>query len=398
MGENMQEYIGFRLHDGEYAIPILRVREIIDMPELTILPLSPDYLKGVMNLRGAIVPVLSMKRLMNLPENGAENTKVLVISCGSITYGAAVDRITGVIRIDKDSFEPADGLPNIDARQVEAVVRINNRAVIILNPKGLIPVDDPSLLEDRIDVRDAGDGSVAVSRTVQTMAGPVQTTEIKDAKEFLEHRKAAAPNDPKNEIFDFMVRFMASIAAHDYEEADAAVQNILNKGQGDLFQEVGKITRRLHDTVKGFRDAIDPRLKEIARQNMPSAVDKLQYVIEQTEEAAHKTMSVVEKYILQMDELADHIRPIKEPAESAAYLKKFKNSLEDDLTDILTTQSFQDITGQAIKKVITLVNEIEAELVRLITTFGIKMEQPGPAQTHRVSQEDVDDLLKEFGF
>lgn len=395
----MQEYIGFRLHDGEYAIPILRVREIIDMPEVTELPLSPDYLKGVMNLRGSIVPVLCIKKLINLPENGTNNAKVIVISCGCMTYGVVVDRITGVIRIDKGALEPADSLPSIDARYVEAVAKSSGRVVVILNPKGLIPVDDPSLLEDiKATVQESKEGTVEVTRTVHTMAGPVQITEIKDAREFLELRRASEPNDPKNEIFDSMVQFMTSIAAHDYKKAEAAVQNILSNGQGDLFREVGKITRRLHDTVKGFRDAIDPRLKEIMRQNMPTAVDKLQYVIDKTEEAAHKTMSVVEKYILQMDELADHIRAIKEPSESAAYLKKFKNSLEDDLTDILTTQSFQDITGQTIKRVITLVSEIEAELVRLIENFGIKIEQHDPAQAQMVSQEDVDHLLKEFGF
>jgi chemotaxis protein CheZ len=112
-------------------------------------------------------------------------------------------------------------------------------------------------------------------------------------------------------------------------------------------------------------------------------------------------MSIVERHILKMDELALHIRNIKEPEESVTYLKTFKNGLEDDLTEILTTQSFQDLTGQTIKKVIKLVGEIEEELVRLIASFGVKIEQG--AKTERitpeeVSQADVDDLLKDFGF
>jgi chemotaxis protein CheZ len=109
----------------------------------------------------------------------------------------------------------------------------------------------------------------------------------------------------------------------------------------------------------------------------------------------------VEKYTLRMDELGAHIRQIQGPPETIAYLKSFKNGLEDDLTEILTTQSFQDLTGQTIKKVITLVNDIEAELVRLITSFGVKIES-GSAQpvavAEKVSQSDVDDLLKELGF
>jgi chemotaxis protein CheZ len=102
-----------------------------------------------------------------------------------------------------------------------------------------------------------------------------------------------------------------------------------------------------------------------------------------------------------MDELAAHVRKLQGPPETIAYLKEFKNGFEDDLTEILTTQSFQDLTGQTIKKVITLVNEIEAELVRLITSFGVKIES-GVAEpvavAEKVSQSDVDDLLKELGF
>ncbi|HEX8947769.1 MAG TPA: protein phosphatase CheZ, partial [Dissulfurispiraceae bacterium] len=124
-------------------------------------------------------------------------------------------------------------------------------------------------------------------------------------------------------------------------------------------------------------------------------------VIEKTEEAANKTMGIVEKYTLSMDDLATHIRNIKEPAESLNYLKSFKNSLEDDLTEILTTQSFQDLTGQTIKKVIKLVGDIEEELVRLIATFGVKIDtgtRADLAQPEQVSQAGVDDLLKDFGF
>jgi chemotaxis protein CheZ len=172
-------------------------------------------------------------------------------------------------------------------------------------------------------------------------------------------------------------------------------------GQVDLFKQVGKVTRKLHDSIKNFKEALDPRLKDMAMTEMPSAIDKLNYVIERTEEAANKTMGIVEKYILTMDDLSTHIRNVKEPEASVQFLKKFKNGLEDDLTEILTTQSFQDLTGQTLKKVITLVGDIEEELVSLITNFGVKTESGGKPQAvaaENVSQEGVDDLLNEFGF
>jgi chemotaxis protein CheZ len=201
---------------------------------------------------------------------------------------------------------------------------------------------------------------------------------------------------------------MESVSAGDYEKADTLIQGLMQSppgqapsGQDDLFKEVGKVTRKLHDSIKSFKEALDPRLKDMAIKDMPSAIDRLQFVIEKTEDAANKTMGIVEKYIITMDELSSHVRNIKEPQASAEYLKKFKNELEDDLTEILTTQSFQDLTGQTLKKVITLVGDIEKELVSLIATFGVKSEQSAQVTTlaeEKVSQEGVDDLLKEFGF
>ncbi|MBI5639175.1 MAG: protein phosphatase CheZ, partial [Nitrospirae bacterium] len=187
-------------------------------------------------------------------------------------------------------------------------------------------------------------------------------------------KKGIDPNDPRFVIFDDMMNFINALAEQDNDKADACIQSIIKKGQGDLFNEVGKVTRKLHDSVRSFKEALDPRLKGLAATEMPNAVDRLHFVIDKTEEAANKTMSIIEKYILMMDELSTHIRNLQGPPESAEYLRKFKNGLEDDLTEILTTQSFQDLTGQTIKKVIKLVGELEAELVRLIATFGEKID------------------------
>lgn len=398
----MHQYIGFHLHAGEYAIPIVRVREIINLPEITRLPQSPPCLKGITNLRGSVIPLIDLKNLLEIPENGSAAGKVIVIASGRMTFGVLVDGITGVVSIDESTIESPESLPRGHAEQVEGVAKLDARLVIILNTAKLIPLTDMSLIEDVVDVRESGPaGAVEVTRTVQTMAGEIKIKELRDARTYLEKNKGTALDDSRREILGDIVNFMSAVAEHKYEKADAMIQDIVKRGQGDLFQEVGKITRKLHDSVKSFKEAIDPRIRELAKANIPTAVDKLQFVIDKTEEAAHKTMGVVEKYILRMDELASHVRKVEGPADTVAYLKSFKNALEDDLTEIITTQSFQDITGQTIKKVIRLVNDIEEELVRLIATFGVKLESGAhmpEVAPERVSQAGVDDLLKEFGF
>ncbi|MBA4374463.1 MAG: hypothetical protein C0402_16560 [Thermodesulfovibrio sp.] len=398
----MQQYIGFNLNASEYTLPILKVREIINMPVITKMPHAPEYIEGITNLRGAVIPVVNLKKLVKLPDEGSAHTNVIVVASGRMTFGMLVDGITGVINIEESEIEHPEKFMNEDSGQIEGVAKLKNRLVVLLDTKKLLPSEDLSLFEDIVvDVKETeGSDQVEVTRTVQTMAGEVNVKEMHDAREFFE-KKGISPNDPRYLIFDDIMDFLDALNKDDQERADAAIQEIMKKGQGDLFKEVGKVTRKMHDSIKSFKEALDPKLKDMAQSEMPNAIDRLQFVITKTEEAANKTMTIVEKHMLSMDELAAAIRQVKEPAESVEFLKKYKNMLEDDLTELITTQSFQDITGQTIKKVITLVGEIEEELVRLISTFGVKMET-GPkvaAETHeQVSQSGVDDLLKDFGF
>jgi chemotaxis signal transduction protein/chemotaxis regulatin CheY-phosphate phosphatase CheZ len=398
----MQQYIGFYLNDCEYTIPILKVREIVNMPAITRMPQTPEYIEGVTNLRGAIIPVVNLKSLIRLDSNGSKSHKVIIVASGKMTFGILVDGITGVINISESDIERAERFLNDSTEQVEGVVKLNDRLVVLLDTRKLLPCEDEHLFEDVIVAVNETNGSdkVEVVKTIQTMAGDMQVKDVCDAREFFE-RKGIDVNDPRYVMFDDIFTFMNAIANNDHEKADSTIQNIMKNGQGDLHKEVGKVTRKLHESIKGFKDAIDPKLKGIATNDMPNAVDRLHLVIEKTEEAANKTMGIVENHILKMDDVASHIRNISGPQESVDYLKSYRDSLEDDFTEILTTQSFQDLTGQTIKKVIKLVGEIEEELVRLITTFGVKIDHRTNAETpeaEMVSQSGVDDLLREFGF
>ena len=133
-------------------------------------------------------------------------------------------------------------------------------------------------------------------------------------------------------------------------------------------------------------------------------MDRLEYVISKSEEAAHRTMGVVEKYQLNLPELVAHVGNVSAPDDSKQYLRAFSDSLKDDLNEIMLAQEFQDITGQTIHRVIDLVNTIEAELIGLITTFGeregvVTAESAEARQAaEKITQNEVEDLLREFGF
>lgn len=228
-----------------------------------------------------------------------------------------------------------------------------------------------------------------------------------------------------------------------------AMQTIANLHQNRdrfLYEEVGKLTRSLHTAIQNF--AIDAELDSGAANEMSrmgDASDRLNYVIEKTESAANKTMDLVEDTIPLSADLGDKARSLKadwqkllrkemKPEEFRALTKEMDlfldfasgetSKIDTNLSNILLAQDYQDLTGQVIKRVITLVQEVEGNLVDLVRMAGaidnlagfkhdiqapeakgerdVVAEGPiiNPEKREDVvsGQDEVDDLLSSLGF
>lgn len=224
------------------------------------------------------------------------------------------------------------------------------------------------------------------------------------------------------------------------EKADDLVAEIQNPLNSELFAEIGKLTRQLHDSLTNFQ--LDSRLNDLATADIPDAKERLNYVISRTEDAANKTMDAVEAIFPVVDVMQEKIQ-IVQPSwqklmKNQIDLAEFKTlchnidglltvtATESDkihalMTDVLMAQDFQDLTGQVIRKVIDLVREVEDSLINMLTVFGVgtpeqaednKKPMPkvgenlveGPIVNTEerddvaVDQDDVDDLLSSLGF
>lgn len=223
---------------------------------------------------------------------------------------------------------------------------------------------------------------------------------------------------------------------NDETKADEILDQISGMRESMLFQEVGRLTRQLHDTMNSF--ALDSKMVELTSKDIPDAKERLHYVIAMTEQAANQTMEVIEHLTPISQELSDQANELSNKwdrflAKDMPF-EEFKNmsqeitvhfaqtkervaSVQTGLTDILMAQGFQDITGQIIRRVIDLVQEMEHSMVELVRLSGGKMkagvasvvtepELPGPvvpgvddkANDVATSQDDVDDLLSSLGF
>jgi chemotaxis protein CheZ len=221
----------------------------------------------------------------------------------------------------------------------------------------------------------------------------------------------------------------------DEANADEILDKIAGLRETQLFQEIGRLTRQLHDTMVSF--SLDTTITALAEYEIPDAKERLQYVISMTEQAANQTLTVVEDLLPVSEQLSnqsnclsakwgrflDKEMPLKEfksmSQEISAHFEHSITSLElihQGLNNILLAQGFQDITGQIIRRVIELVRNVESSLVKMISISGRKgsppplalehNELPGPVvpgvddKAHDVAtnQDDVDDLLSSLGF
>jgi len=236
---------------------------------------------------------------------------------------------------------------------------------------------------------------------------------------------------------------VAHLEAQQISAANEIVESVSipAKSQDGMFDKVGELTRELHDTLLSFRN--DTRLLDMAGQELPDAQDRLSYVIEMTDKAANKTMDAVDTCLPIADKLINDLETVtpnwQKLMKRDLLLGEFKTlchlvdamikestdsalTLRASLTDILMAQDFQDLTGQMIRRVISLVQEIELKLVGIlkvchsdgavIATKTVEnknsrnksIEAEGPIMHTEErddvvnGQDDVDDLLSSLGF
>ena len=144
--KNTSQFVGFRLADQEYAFRIEQIQEIVILQQITLTPQVPDYVEGVSNLRGTIIPIINLRRLFGLDARATDDeTRTIVVNVGERTMGCTVDAVTQVIRIPADTIQPApDMIAADDSGYITGFAKLENRLLVILNIDELL---DPEKLE-----------------------------------------------------------------------------------------------------------------------------------------------------------------------------------------------------------------------------------------------------------
>ncbi len=148
VADEILQLVTFKLGSEEYAVDILNVQEINRMVEFTQVPNSPNYLEGIINLRGKVIPVVNLRKKLELADkDNDENSRIIILDIEWITMGIVVDSVSEVLRVPIQKVEPTPQLsPNINIEYIKGITQLENRIIILLNMDKLLSSSEEETL------------------------------------------------------------------------------------------------------------------------------------------------------------------------------------------------------------------------------------------------------------
>jgi len=138
-----EQLVTFSLGTEEFGVNIMRVQEIIRIPPITRVPKAPNYVEGVINLRGNVIPVVNLRVRFGMPlEEETDLSRIVVLQVNGKVFGVRVDGVTEVLRLEEESIEPPPSVAlGMDATFIRGVGKIGERLLILLNLDQLLGGD-----------------------------------------------------------------------------------------------------------------------------------------------------------------------------------------------------------------------------------------------------------------
>ena len=129
------QLVSFKVGNEEFGLDILKVQEIIRLRDLTRVPNLPDFVDGVINLRGQVIPVIGLRRRLGVEQAEADKrTRIVVAEVNGHILGFVVDEVSEVLRISPETVEPPPQMGNVERKYVQGIGKIEDRLLIIIDP------------------------------------------------------------------------------------------------------------------------------------------------------------------------------------------------------------------------------------------------------------------------
>jgi purine-binding chemotaxis protein CheW len=144
-----KKIIVFALGHEEYGVEVEKVKTIERMQQMTRVPKTPPFIKGVINLRGVVIPIIDLRSRFGLPEKEVtENSRMIIVATGNIEVGMIVDSANDVIDIDGSLVEsPPEIVGGIRAKYLDGIAKVGERLLVLLNLEQVLNKEELMELE-----------------------------------------------------------------------------------------------------------------------------------------------------------------------------------------------------------------------------------------------------------
>jgi purine-binding chemotaxis protein CheW len=143
------QLVSFKISNEEFGIDILAVQEINRMSQITKVPNTPDFIEGVINLRGRIIPVIDLRaKLGMIRKEYSKDTRIVVVDIKNTTIGIIVDEVSEVLRIPKDITEaPPEIVGGVNSDYIISIGKLEDRLLILLDLEKMLSISELQILE-----------------------------------------------------------------------------------------------------------------------------------------------------------------------------------------------------------------------------------------------------------
>lgn len=143
MSDQFLQLVTFKIGREEFGIDIQKVQEINRMIEITKIPNTPNHVEGVVNLRGKIIPIISLRTKLGFEEAEKDkSTRIMVVEINGNVLGFVVDSVSEVLRIHDAKIEPTPSITGgTDSEYIQGVINLSDRLLILLNLNTLFDND-----------------------------------------------------------------------------------------------------------------------------------------------------------------------------------------------------------------------------------------------------------------
>ena len=144
MAVDVQQVVVFDLSGETYALDILHVHEIIRIQPVTPVPGAPEYIEGLINLRGRVVPVVDLRKRFGLRTREiGDRSRIIVVQVSDDIVGVVVDAVSEVIMVSPELVEPAARVvTGLDAEYIRTIAKVEGHLVAVLNPDKILEYSD----------------------------------------------------------------------------------------------------------------------------------------------------------------------------------------------------------------------------------------------------------------